>query len=236
MTTAHDTPPPPPAANPPAQLVLDLPHRAAAGAEDYLVSDCNAAALDLIECWPGWPAPAVFLAGPAGAGKSHLVDVWRGRSGAVRISAPEVGPDAVAALRSAGAVAIEDIDRGGDEKLLFHLLNQAREQRGHILITARKVPGEMTIALPDLRSRLRALPLVEIGQIDDALLAGLLVKLFADRQLAVEPAVVRYLATHMERSAEAARDLVDEIDREALAGHRRLTRALAAAVLRRRGA
>ena len=223
------------ATNAAEQLVLDLPHRAAAGAEDFLISSCNKAAIALIDQWPAWPAPAICLSGPAGAGKTHLVDVWRTRSGGDTIAAARVGTQTIEQFKQHPALAIEDIDRGQpDERVLFHLLNQAREQRGFILMTTRTVPGEMQIELPDLRSRLRALPLVEIGAIDDALLSGLLIKLFADRQLSVEPSVIRYLTTHMERSAEAARDLVDEIDRRALASHRKLTRALAADVLNQR--
>jgi chromosomal replication initiation ATPase DnaA len=117
--------------------------------------------------------------------------------------------------------------------VLFHLLNLAREGKFSMLLTGRVAPGELDIGLPDLRSRLRALPLVRILAPDDALLKALLVKLFADRQLKVEPHIVAHLALHMERSADAAVCVVKEVDRLALSSHRRVTRALAVEALAR---
>jgi chromosomal replication initiation ATPase DnaA len=91
--------------------------------------------------------------------------------------------------------------------------------------------GELQVQLPDLRSRLRALPVVTIARPDESLLRAVLVKHFIDRQLQVEPHTVSYLALRMEQSMEAAATLVDALDRAAMASHRRVTRALAAEVL-----
>lgn len=219
----------------PQQLVFDLPHLDALEAEDFLVSSCNQAAVDLVDAWPDWPAHAVVISGAAGSGKSHLVSVWRQRSGADAVVMADVSPATVSRFQETGRLAIEDVDAGGaaePERLVFHLLNQARESKGQLLITTRHPPGELDIALPDLRSRLRALPVAMIQPIDDALLSGLLVKLFSDRQLAIDPGVIKYLLRHMERSADAARTIVQRIDQLALATHRKVTRALAADALR----
>lgn len=219
----------------PRQLVFDLPGLVAFEREDFLVSRCNQAAVDLIDRWPDWSAHAVVIAGPAGSGKSHLVSVWQRRSSAAVVSMSGVTDATVDHLRQHGRLAIEDVASGTGavcEQLVFHLLNQARECKGQVLITMSRPPGELDIVLPDLRSRLRALPLAEIQPIDDPLLSGLLVKLFADRQLAVDPGVVKYLTQRMERSAGAAREIVERIDHLALASHRKVTRALAADALR----
>jgi chromosomal replication initiation ATPase DnaA len=218
----------------PEQLVFNLPFRSATGAEDFLVSRSNEAAVAAIDAWPDWAQRVLAVVGPAGAGKSHLADLWRTRAGAGRLAGSELTEAAVEQAAAAGALAIEDIDRGlSDERVLFHLLNLARETRLFLLLTTRLAPGEIAIGLADLRSRLRALPLVRIEPPDEALLRALLVKLFADRQIAIEPHVVAYLALHMERSAEAARSVVAEVDRLALRAHRRVTRALAAEALQR---
>lgn len=220
----------------PAQLAFDLPHRSAQGVEDFLVSACNAAAVAMIDRWPDWPHPAVVVVGPPGSGKSHLTNVWRERSGAGRIDACAVQDAAIHRLPSGGALAIEDIDRGiGDEQVLFHLLNVARERGVFLLLSSRIPPGECTVTLPDLRSRLRALPIVEIATPDEPLLKALLVKLFGDRQISIEPHVIAFLALQMERSADAATRIVAEIDRLALMSHRRVTRVLAADALARLG-
>lgn len=216
----------------PQQLALELPHLAALGAEDFLVSASNAAAVQLIEQWPRWPRPSIGLVGPEGAGKSHLVSVWRSRSGAGAVSAAHLSEDAVRTFEHTRMLAVEDIDQGiADDRILFHLMNLARETAGSLLITSRQAPGDIAIALPDLRSRLRALPLVNIEPPDEPLLKSVLVKLFADRQLAVEPHVINHLSLHMERSMEAANRVVAAADRLALARQRKVTRAIAGEAL-----
>ena len=216
----------------PRQLVFDLAHRQALGAEDFLVSRSNDAAVEMIDRWPNWPHPASLVAGPQGSGKSHLANVWRLRSGAGTVTAAALDDAAVAALEPGAALVVEDLDRGiADEKALFHLLNRARESKLSLLLTSRIPPGEQEFRVPDLRSRLRALPIVEVQPPDEALLKAVLVKLFTDRQLAVEPLVIDYLAVRMERSMAAASRIVAVVDRLALATHRKLTRPLAAEAL-----
>jgi chromosomal replication initiation ATPase DnaA len=212
------------------QLIFDLPHRPALGAEDFLISASNSAAAAIIDRWPDWPNPALVVVAPPRAGKTHLANVWRARSKALRRTARTLSEADVA--NSSGALLVEDLDQGiAEERVLFHLLNLVREQRLSLLLTSALAPGELRVALPDLRSRLRALPVAIIAAPDPALLRAVLVKHFADRQLAVEPHVVGYIALHMEQSMAAAAAVVAEIDRRALAEHRKVTRALAAEVL-----
>jgi chromosomal replication initiation ATPase DnaA len=214
----------------PLQLVLDLPHRAALGAEDFLVSPSNAAAVTMIDGWREWPRASALVVGPKRSGKSHLAHVWRFKTGAEVIEAADLSE--ADAARFSGPLLVENVDRGlRDERALFYLLNLAREHGQGLLITSARPPGELDIALPDLRSRLRALPLITIGAPDGELLRAVLVKLFADRQLAVEPHVIAHLALHMEQSMAAANRIVAEIDRRSLAAHRRVSRALASEVL-----
>ena len=129
---------------------------------------------------------------------------------------------------------VEDAADGVNERALFHLINLVREEEAYLLITARTPPGRWAVALPDLASRLRAIPAVMLTAPDDALLRAVLVKLFADRQLAVDEALIAYLVTRIERSFAAARAAVERLDREALRRKRPVTRALAAEVLARR--
>jgi chromosomal replication initiation ATPase DnaA len=219
----------------PKQLAFELPHRQALGLEDFLVSDSNAAAVALIDRWPDWPAGAAVIAGPAGSGKSHLANVWRLKSGAAAIAARDCTTARVPELAAPGALLVEDIDALRDEPALFHLLNLVREQRLAMFLTSNAAPGSLTMTLPDLRSRLKALPFAAIDVPDDALLRALLVKLFADRQISVDPQVVAYLLRRMERSMDSARRLVAEVDRQALMAKRAVTRSIAAAALKALG-
>jgi chromosomal replication initiation ATPase DnaA len=214
------------------QLILDLPLRPALGAGDFFIAPSNRAAADMIDLWPDWPQASVAVVAPPQAGKTHLANVWRLRSGAARLEAGALREADVPPATSHGAVLVEDLHAGiADERALFHLLNAVREHRLTMLLTSRIPPGELAVHLPDLRSRLRALPVVTIAPPDEVLLKAVLVKLFTDRQLTVEPGLIGYLATRMERSMEAAATVVAGIDRAAMASHRKVTRALAAEVL-----
>lgn len=213
----------------PRQLALELPPQVAHGCEDFLVSSSNAAAHALIERWPAWPDGRAIVTGPAGAGKTHLASIWAGRAGAVTVAADALAGADIPALLVNAAVLIEDADRiGGAETALFHLLNHAWESRASVLVTASCPPMRWGLATPDLVSRLRTFQIVAIEPPDEVLLRSLLVKLFADRQLAVDISVIDYLGRHLDRSFDAAIAAVAALDREALSRGRRVTRAMAA--------
>jgi len=218
--------------NAPRQLALALPHAESFAREDFLTGAPNEAALAMIERWPDWPDRALALVGPEGAGKSHLAAIWAEIAGARRVSARALGETDLMAALATGALVIEDAPARLDERALFHLLNLIREEEAFLLITAQAAPARWQVALPDLASRLRAVPAVALSAPDDALLRAVLVKLFADRQLGVDMSLVSYLATRIERSFAAARAVVETLDREALRMQRPVTRALAAELLR----
>lgn len=215
----------------PRQLPLVLPHEAALGRDDYLVGKSNRAAFELLGSWPDWPAPVVILAGPVGSGKTHLVEAFHAETGAAVVKASELTGEAVADLVTKEAVVVEDAHRGIDETALFHLLNAARQAGVPVLITSRTWPTAWGITLADLMSRLRAAAPIEIEEPDDDLLRRVLVKLFADRQIAIDLGVVDYLVVRMERSLGVALKVVDAIDRESLADRAKITKPLAGRVL-----
>jgi len=210
-----------------AQLTLDLPHRAALGAEDFLVSDCNLAAVRLIDAWPNWQDHVQLLIGPPASGKTHLARVWQALSGAEGLEPKHLAMDFVDSMSAGTPLVVEDADRVAyDEKTLFHLLNLAREKRLFVLLTARTVPSRWPFSLPDLLSRLNAVPAVEIGPPDEALIRTVMLKHFADRQLDIDPKVLTYLALHVDRSLAAAEAAVAAVDRAALATGRKISRQL----------
>jgi chromosomal replication initiation ATPase DnaA len=215
------------------QLVLSLPHAESFAREDFIAGPSNAAALSLIERWPDWPDRVVALIGPEGSGKSHLASVWAEKSGARILSGRTLaGADLVGAL-STGALVIENlVPPQMDEVALFHLLNLVREERVDLLITSRSLPTTWPVALRDLMSRLRALPVVTVTPPDDVLLQALMMKLAADRQIDLDPAVSSYLVQRLERSFSAVRSAIVTLDREALRQKRPISRALAAELFR----
>lgn len=215
----------------PRQLAFTLPHAESLTRDNFLEGPANAAGLALIDSWPDWPNRAMFLVGPEGSGKSHLAAIWAEESGARSTSAHALTPAEVPGALATGALVIEDLKSADiDERALFHLLNLAREDGAFVLMTSRQPPTE--VELRDLRSRLRAVPTVQLQPPDDHLFRALIVKFCADRQLAVDESVVSYLSTRLERSYAAVRQTVELLDSEALRLGRPVTRALAAELLR----
>ncbi len=218
------------------QLPLALGFRPALGREDFLVGASNQDAVAWLDLWPDWPAPALIVHGPAGCGKTHLAEVWRARSNAVRL-ADDIA--SVPAVGGASAMVVEDVERRlaspTEERALLHIYNVAKEQGHHLLLTSREPAIRWGLALPDLRSRLLALPAVAIGPPDDALIGAVLVKQFADRQVRVSPEVVNYVLARIERSFAAVRRIAAALDAAALAEQRAITTALAREVLRKEG-
>jgi chromosomal replication initiation ATPase DnaA len=215
------------------QMSLDLGHRPALGRDDFLVGDSNREAVAWIDSWPRWGAPGLVLYGAPRSGKSHLAGVWLARANAVVIEAEGlIGDRAVASLGTVRAVVLEAADRVRDERAMLHLYNQIAERGGHVLLTAAAPPTRWGMALPDLRSRLSALPAVGLGPPDDQLFPAILIKLFADRQVLVAAEVINYLAVRLERSVAAAEQAVGALDRGAMALRRPVTIAVVREVLK----
>lgn len=212
------------------QLPLDLGHQPGHSRDDLVVSDENEAALTLIEAWPNWPAPVAVLAGPAGSGKSHMVSIFAEEAGAVDAAASLDA--AMIAAEQGRAIVLDDADAMPlDETQLFHLINAVRSGGATLLLTARRFPANWDLSLPDLISRLKAAALVAIEEPGDALLSAVVMKLFADRQIEIEPHVVQFITRRIERSLGSAIAVVDRIDKAALERRKAITRTLAAEVL-----
>lgn len=210
-------------------LALRLPPRY--GATDFLVAPSNQAAHEAIERWPDWPDRVLLLVGPAASGKTHLSHLW-----AERAHADRLGPEDLAGAAAAGGGRNAVLDGVDDwpprEADLFHLLNTAREAGASLLITARRPPDRWSIATPDLLSRLRLAPCVAIEPADEGLIRAVLVKVFADRQVRVDAALIDYLVVRLERSLAAVAEVVAALDDAGLARGRRITRVMAGEVLR----
>lgn len=202
------------------------------------MSPANEIALAQVEAWPSWPGGRLAVAGPEGSGKTHLAHVWAALSRATILPVAAVGDIDLTTLSGASALALEDVDgiaalpdTAAAEEALFHVMNHLASGGGSLMVTGRDAPARWRIALPDLASRLEAAPVARVEAPDDSLLAAVLVKLFADRQIAVGPDLIRYLVTRIDRSLAAARQVVETLDRVGLARQRPITLRLAAEVL-----
>ncbi len=212
------------------QLLLKLQRPRVWRRQDFVVSDANADAVAALDRWPAWPAGAIALVGPEGAGKTHLAQAWAESVGALELSG--ITPESL--VKVAGStvpVLLEDADQLVDEEPVFHLINlAARPERG-LLLTTRTLPAAWEVRLPDLKSRLNALNVVELGPPDDEILAGVLRNLFGERSIRPSDELLAYLVRRIDRSIPQARRVVERLDAVGGAELRPITRALAREIL-----
>ena len=202
-------------------LQRDLPD----GAEGFVVSDCNRAAVEALADWPNLIGGVMAICGPAGCGKSRLAQVWAERVGAVAIHGAEAA--LIDPMEMDGRPVLLDRAMDADDETLFHLINLAQAPGGAMLMVSRPAPSAWVVELPDLRSRLDAVISVAMEAPDDVVLSAMLEDRFAERGIRPQKDVIPYLLRRIDRSAAAAADVVERLD----ALHRPVTRALARAAV-----
>lgn len=216
------------------QLNFDLPVRAALGRDDFFVSPANAMALGLVDLWPNWAGGKLVLSGPAGAGKTHLTQVWAALANAQVVPAADLTKDDVPDLAKT-PVAVEDVhliaDNPDAQTALFHLHNLTLAEGNTLLLTGVGAPLQWGLTLPDLLSRMQGTTVATLDQPDDVLLMAVMAKQFGDRQLMPNPDVLSYIAKHMDRSFANVAHVVEALDRLSLSEKRPITKALAKRVL-----
>jgi len=202
-------------------LQRDLPD----GAEGFVVSDCNRAAVEALADWPNLIGGVMAICGPAGCGKSRLAQVWAERVGAVAIHGAEAA--LIDPMEMDGRPVLLDRAMDADDETLFHLINLAQAPGGAMLMVSRPAPSAWVVELPDLRSRLDAVISVAMEAPDDVVLSAMLEDRFAERGIRPQKDVIPYLLRRIDRSAAAAADVVERLD----GLHKPVTRALARAAV-----
>lgn len=206
------------------QLIMPFAAAPSYHAADFIRGDANAQALDLVERWPDWPYSIMLLVGPQGSGKTHLSYVFAARTGATVIAPARVGQAPADQLLTGNHCWVLDgIEAVADPAALAQLINHVRSRGDYLLLSASVPARALNIALPDLHSRLISLPMVELGAPDDALLAGVLAKAFADRQLRLAPEVLSFAVSHLERSYATVQRFASAMDAQSLARGRAIT-------------
>jgi chromosomal replication initiation ATPase DnaA len=210
------------------QLALPIEGAPASyAAEDFLPDESNEEARAWLADPSRWPGGRLLIFGPPGCGKTHLLHATAARQGWRVLGGPMLR-----GLPAPGPAALDDADCAAEEAALFHLINLCAERGDPLLMAAREPPARWRTALPDLASRLRATTAVGIGHAGDRLLAALLAKLLADRQLRVAPEVQSWLLARLPRDAASLAEAVARLDVAGLAARAPLTRPLAQQALR----
>lgn len=217
-----------------AQLPLQLRWPAQQRFETF-VAGSNGAALALLqEAAAANAAPWVFVSGPAGSGKTHLLlSACAAATAADRaaqylsLAKPEHRADAIRALGGSDLLVLDDVQAiAGDaaaEHALFDLYNRAKVEKSTLLFSASTVPGQVGIALPDLVSRLSSCAQVQLKPLDDAARRDWLRARAQVRGLILDDTVLDWLFAHHARDLSSLADLLERMDRAALAAQRRVT-------------
>ena len=218
--------------NPSAQIPFPFAAKRSFAREDFVPGATNEAALAFVDQWPEWPSRVCALWGPQGCGKTHLAQIWRARADATPLEAGTLSADRVTSLAPGAAFLLDDADKADGGAALFHLINFVNQTSGWLLMTGAIAPQRWATRVPDLHSRLTAVPGAALDSPDEALLARVLLKLFADRQLKLPEALIDYLGPRLQRSFADAERIVVLIDTLALQQKRNISVEIGAQALR----
>ncbi|MCX7034396.1 MAG: DnaA regulatory inactivator Hda [Arenimonas sp.] len=183
----------------------------------------------------GDSADWLYLSGPAGSGKSHLLLAACAEAGAVGRRAAYLPlaafagalADVLPAQEGADLVCLDGLDaiagHRGDEEALFHFHNRARAGGTVLVYAARGNPAALGLCLPDLATRLGQCTRFALEALDDDGRRELLRQRAARRGLQLDDAVLDYLMRRSERDLASLTALLDRLDKASLAAQRRIT-------------
>jgi chromosomal replication initiation ATPase DnaA len=211
------------------QLALPFAYVPRFRVEDFLPAPSNAEARAWLGRTADWPGRRLALYGEAGCGKTHLLQLWAERHGALLLDGPNLR--SLPELGGSPAIALDDADAAPEEMAVLHLINLAGEMRRPLLLAARMPPARWPSPLPDLASRLRATTAVGLSPAEEPLLRALLARLLSERQLILGESLQDWLLTRLPRHPAALREAVGRLDRAAMAAGRPVTRTMAAALV-----
>ncbi len=213
------------------QLALNLIQRPRYHRAAFEVTSSNRSAFGFIDNWPGWPARRLLLVGQMGSGKTHLAHLWAEKSKAEFVDPAALTVESAVTMPRRPAFVIDNVQNAISERALFHFLNVVAQRRAWLLMTMDRDPAQTKFRLADLRSRLNGVPRCHLMAPDERLMVAILEKLFVDRQIAPDPAVISYISKRIERTVAAARQVVEAIDQRALAKRQSVNLSLARAVV-----
>ena len=187
--------------------------------ETLVVGEANRDAARLLTEWRAWPRGALALVGPRGSGKTHLALAWALEAGARHLSAAADAEEGAATFReSAGRIIIDNAHGARNEAMLWRVLDLSAAQGGAVLLVGASPPATWTVALPDLRSRLAALPVALLKEPDEALMAVVLRRICREQFIQLSDDAAQYLVRRLPRTFAAAQAWAAALDQELVRG------------------
>ncbi len=206
------------------QLILELGPRPTPSFESYVPGRSIAAVQALRRALAGGER-FVYLWGPAGSGKTHLLQSFVEAARATRGSAylDAARPDWSAAA-DAEAVAIDDVGRLNPvaQVALFDLYNRLHASGGSIAASGDAAPAALGLR-PDLRSRLASGIVLQLHPLNDAEKSEALREHAKRRGMSLGDDLLGYLLSHLERDMGTQIAVLDALDRYSLEHQRPIT-------------
>ena len=209
------------------QLLFDLKKKKIYEKDDFLVSDSNKEAYQLINRWPNWSSRKIIIFGDSGTGKTHLSRIWQKKTSAIILNLnkfKKIRFDNFFLKKNIFIIEnissffdkIKKKDKDNLEKNLLHFYNLIEEKKGYLILTALNSPKFWKINLPDLKSRILSSIIVKINKPNDELLSSVLVKLFLDKQILIDKKIIKFIVYRSERSFTNLQNIVNKIDKQSL--------------------
>lgn len=207
------------------QIILNVINTPKFESENYFVSDSNKLAMNLINSWPDWTQRQYLLYAPSGYGKTHLAHIFQQKTSALYISATSLDTEELIEYFKIkkGTIILDNIQSIKNEEALFHLYNHIKSEGLYALYISDKKPAHLSLTLPDLSSRLKTLPIIEIETADDMLLEAVVTKWLGDLQIKISKEVFKYLLTQIPRNLSDVKIFMQKINEISLREKRNIT-------------
>ena len=209
------------------QFYFKMPNKKALGIEDYIIADSNNFAFDLIVKILKGETDFGLISGPPYSGKTHLSKILiKNARNYKTLYFDRHYLNILDRLETSDILILENIDKVKHDKSeqdLFHIINFSKENNKKLLMTSRKPISEIDLNLEDLKSRLNSILEAKIKEPDDQLMKLILIKILNDKQLKINPNVIDFLVSRLERSYESINLFIEKIDNFSLEKSKKIT-------------
>ena len=195
------------------QITFKFPFSKKYNKQDYFVSSNNFSAYKLIDGWPNWPGKWLNVFGENGSGKTHLAKILEKKIKKVKLTdAKKIDDKVIAELENYECLIIDSYKENIDEKLLYSILNQAKQIDSYVLINSSMSIKTLNFNLKDLNSRINSFVFIGIELPTDDLLRVIITKNLSDKQISVNSKITDFIINNVERSYEKMFKFLKELD------------------------
>ena len=194
------------------QLIIEFKFEKNFKDQDFYVSNSNKHVYKIINIWPRWEKKFLNISGKKFSGKTHLINIFEKKNGALKIDAKELKNNILDELKFNQNIIIENLNENINEKLLYSIYNLVDLENKYLVVTSNIPISEINFKLQDLKSRCNNFIISEIYDPDDDLIYALIIKNLSDRQILIDKKLVDYIIKRIDRSYGKISNFIYKID------------------------